>query len=588
MADFNQNLNYILNSVYGKDVRRAIYDALVYLSNNQGSGSGGSGASGSGLYTLPVASSNTLGGIKTSSDFAISSDGKLSLANNKVVKKDGYADSEILNFLHVDINKKVTPVPLLGRLFELGTDAKDNIIGLEFSSNGRLWLLDFIENALISLTKDATMDSDGANIDELYNAYSVYFPLSTTENTSLYSVFGSLAEGAFVSAYSIATENGIRYVQAAIPVKSTTADSVLPGIATRSKREGRIWTNWITAGNSDSANINDRLATKLGSNEDIDTIGETYSMYFPLSASKNTALYNAFNGQASGAFISAVLVKDETGTVFTVQRATPVKAADAIGPLLPCMATRSKIHSGAWSEWNTSGSVYGGGSTDMGTLKNVAYLVADCLKNVAWANTLGSSKLNYLLRYVNSLGNGSDIPDNPDEPDMPDVPDVPGDSGDLDIPDVPIVDADGFETVRVISESEIDHMCGYTEKPPYFEARSVRECYAGFDVEMNYNYTYKFEWTTNCSENVVLGGQYYNQNVLNAVANNQTYLKGTDTADGAKWYSSGETFMLPTETLNGSPMCGVRFHFKKSTDGAFTSGAGVTSVTIKRKAGRLA
>ena len=359
MADFDQSLNYILNSVYGKDVRRAIYDALVYLSNNMGTGSGGSGSSG--LHTLPVASSSTLGGIKTSSDFSISSDGKLSIANNKVVRKDGYADSEILNFLHIDINKKIVPVPILGNWFKLETDENDNIVGLDFSTNGRLRLLDFITNAIELIGLNKTTNSDGIELDDLYDAYSVYFPLSTTENTSLYSAFGGIAEGAFVSAYSIETENGIRYVQAAIPVKSASTSALL-GIVTRSKHEGRIWTDWMSVGNADSGSISNVLTTKILDRSEVDVRGEQYSTYLPLSPNDddNADLYNAFNGQAAGVFIWSGMIKDDNGIVYAVQRAIPARAENATGPM-PCIATRSKYHGKKWFAWNAAGS--DGGST---------------------------------------------------------------------------------------------------------------------------------------------------------------------------------------------------------------------------------
>lgn len=195
-------------------------------------------------------------------------------------------------------------------------------------------------------------------------------------------------------------------------------------------------------------------------------------------------------------------------------------------------------------------------------LKNIANLVVDCLENVAWATTYGASKVQVLKDYITLLGDGSNLPDSPE------------------------IEPDDYEIVRVIVEDEILHLCGYTENPPYYTERNVRECYPYFDVPMEYGYTYKFEWTTNCSEEVLLGGQYYNQKAVELATSNSNINKIANTIDGAKWYSSGETFMLPAESKNGSPMVGIRFHFRKANDAAFVAGAGVTSVTIKRKAGR--
>lgn len=214
MADFNQNLNAILNSVYGKDVRQAIYDALVYLGNNSGSGSGNGSGTSYTPYVLPTASSTTLGGIKIGTDFTIGSDSKLNLAANKVVKKDGYTSDQILNFLHIDSNKKVVPVPLLGNLFSLGTN------GLEFSTNGRLWLMQFLSKAIFS-----------------------YVPAG--EDDELDEAFGN-ADGAFVATFAGDEVS----MQIAVPV----AGSDCPCIATRYGTDDD-WSTWNTSGSGSTTVI---------------------------------------------------------------------------------------------------------------------------------------------------------------------------------------------------------------------------------------------------------------------------------------------------------------------------------------------
>lgn len=214
MADFNQNLNAILNSVYGKDVRQAIYDALVYLGNNSGSGSGNGSGTSYTPYVLPTASSTTLGGIKIGTDFTIGSDSKLNLSANKVVKKDGYTSDQILNFLHIDSNKKVVPVPLLGNLFSLGTN------GLEFSTNGRLWLMQFLSKAIFS-----------------------YVPAG--EDDELDAAFCN-AEGAFVATFAGDEVS----MQIAVPV----AGADCPCIATRYGTDDD-WSTWNTSGSGSTTVI---------------------------------------------------------------------------------------------------------------------------------------------------------------------------------------------------------------------------------------------------------------------------------------------------------------------------------------------
>ena len=215
----------------------------------------------------------------------------------------------------------------------------------------------------LSLANDTygkTILSNGTKLNELYDAYSVYFPLSETENSELYEIFDCYAEGAFISAYTIDSGNGIKYVQIAVPVKSDTTSTPLPGIATRSKREGKKWTNWMTSYSMEDieTNIyNKYLTTEIVDRSGLDENVSEYSMYLPLSSGNkdNADLYNAFNGQASGVFVFSTMIKDENNIVYAVQRAIPARAENATGAM-PCIATRSKYQGNKWSAWNTSGS----------------------------------------------------------------------------------------------------------------------------------------------------------------------------------------------------------------------------------------
>ncbi len=230
-----------------------------------------------------------------------------------------------------------------------------------FSKNSltdKLWLLSLISATVESeafVTKEATTE-----LDNLEMAYSVYYPLNGVENSELWALFNNNAAGAFVSAFTYqGEENGQEYsktVQMAIPCALSLTKFEFANVATRTKINNN-WTEWNIAGELDYTAIrNQLLATRPESdNTPLDSLGETYSTYFSLSNSKNVELYNAFKGQAIGAFVSARYVCDESGTVYMVQCAVPVVPLDASGDV-PCVATRSRIHNEEWSAWNTSGS----------------------------------------------------------------------------------------------------------------------------------------------------------------------------------------------------------------------------------------
>lgn len=218
MANFNEYLSLIKNAVYGKDVRTAIHDALLYLNNNS----------------------------------------NLNLDFDKVVRADGYEDEDILNFLHIDLNKKVTPVPLLGSWFKLGTDDEGNVTGLDFSTNGRIQLLKFVHDALIALEIYKTMDAT-EELDSLAMAYSVYYPLDADTNANLWNAFNGAANGAFVSAFRFEAESEVALtVQIALPV-SRDINSQMPAIATRYKVAEADWSTWNTSGTGAGGESNERL-----------------------------------------------------------------------------------------------------------------------------------------------------------------------------------------------------------------------------------------------------------------------------------------------------------------------------------------
>ena len=114
---FEECLSKIKTAVYGKDVRTAIHDALDYLKNNM-----------SGTYTLPAATADTLGGVKLSD----------------VVSATFDANKHKLDFLYVDLEGNVVPVPLLNSKFQLRTDDDGNLDGLDFTASGNLWLMQLI------------------------------------------------------------------------------------------------------------------------------------------------------------------------------------------------------------------------------------------------------------------------------------------------------------------------------------------------------------------------------------------------------------------------------------------------------------
>lgn len=146
MSVFDDCLSKIKSAVYGKDVRTAIHDALAYLKQNM-----------AGTYTLPVATGDVLGGIKLGDDFALDTANKLKF-NHGYIPSEYDPDSHKLDFLYVGLDGNVVPVPLLNSTFKLGEDEEGNLTGLEFSTSGRLWLMQFVLQTIVASEFHSTID----------------------------------------------------------------------------------------------------------------------------------------------------------------------------------------------------------------------------------------------------------------------------------------------------------------------------------------------------------------------------------------------------------------------------------------------
>ena len=95
-------LEIIKSAIYGKDVRNAIHDAIEYLKNNM-----------AGIYTLPVASKDALGGIKLGDEFQLN-DNKQLIFKKANVKSELWSISEAENMeLYNALNKLGTSAHVL-------------------------------------------------------------------------------------------------------------------------------------------------------------------------------------------------------------------------------------------------------------------------------------------------------------------------------------------------------------------------------------------------------------------------------------------------------------------------------------------
>lgn len=152
---FDDYTKKIIESVYGKDVRQAIYDALVYLKTNM-----------QGTYTLPAATASTLGGvIPDATHFSIGNDGKLTFNPDMLFSS--------------------------GCWFRYATDK-----GLDFSVTGRLGMFAWMQEQFFSLSMSETNIS---TTDVKLKGYSRLIDINADYNSDLYELFGQkVSKGVFV------------------------------------------------------------------------------------------------------------------------------------------------------------------------------------------------------------------------------------------------------------------------------------------------------------------------------------------------------------------------------------------------------
>lgn len=155
---FDDYTKKIIESVYGKDVRQAIYDALVYLKTNM-----------QGTYTLPAATADTLGGVMPDVT-------QFTLTNGKL-KLNPYGVHDIM----------------------YGTGCwfhKDETKGIDFSLVGRLALISLMQRQFFTLSMS---EAEIPETDVTLTGYSRLIDISTAYNSDLYELFGQkVSKGIFI------------------------------------------------------------------------------------------------------------------------------------------------------------------------------------------------------------------------------------------------------------------------------------------------------------------------------------------------------------------------------------------------------
>lgn len=121
----------------------------------------------------------------------------------------------------------------------------------------------------------------------------------------------------------------------------------------KSSPQDKLWLLLLIAATIES----EAFVTKDAATE-LDSLARAYSVYYPLDKDTNANLWNAFNGAANGAFVSAFRFDVENEVALTVQLALPVSGN--INSQMPAIATRYKVAEAEWSTWNTSGTGAGG------------------------------------------------------------------------------------------------------------------------------------------------------------------------------------------------------------------------------------
>lgn len=117
---------------------------------------------------------------------------------------------------------------------------------------------------------------------------------------------------------------------------------------------------------------------------------------------------------------------------------------------------------------------------------------------------------------------------------------------------------------------------------PYYKTganETKRLCYVGFDIPVEYGYTYRFDYVSTVS-NAQIGTAFYNEAALDIVASSGDITAANIYDPG--WQTNGVEIEVP-ELINNSPIAGVRLSFRKANETDVTANM-VTSVTITRTA----
>lgn len=344
MATIAELLSTIETAIYGKDLRAAIVESIKILNEELGQidGSSSGSSSESTSYTLPIATAETLGGIKIGTDLSVSEDGTLSVSPE-------LSKSDIGKFLYVNLNKEIDKVQLTGGIFTLGDT------GLEYSLAGKIELSQLIYNLLLTTTDNQNISLD--DMTEALNMYSTVVTLSDEYNAELYEKFEKKASLGFLTTFSF-TKSNMYLMQIVYPI--ITDGSTTP-IVTRSKVGDAEWGSWSSSAQSD---ITEEAILQLiethyfstwysgsSSIDDFNTDHNTHVCLILLSSDVNSELYELFEGKAEAAFCSVYV--STLGTKRAVQVAYPVISDVSDGKTAP-VATRSKLGDAEWSEWHIS------------------------------------------------------------------------------------------------------------------------------------------------------------------------------------------------------------------------------------------
>lgn len=140
-----------------------------------------------------------------------------------------------------------------------------------------------------------------------------------------------------------------------------------------------------------------------------------------------------------------------------------------------------------------------------------------------------------------------------------------------------VKDSTVWEHVKTITSDKIKYGYGNNGVHPYYFSRSDRAGYVDFDIPIEFGYKYRFEAISN-NHLLQIGLQFFNQNVLDAVATSSTFANGDIYDPGWQYFRCEIT---PPETYNSSPIRGVRLAFRTSDDSTVEEGF-ISSVKITR------